>query len=51
LWNRIVKDEAKVPIPNWHKKTLQERLKDIEIQPEDTHEWESVRAEIQKEHG
>lgn len=49
LWNRIAEDEAKVPVPNWHKNIIKERLRDLETQPEDVYEWEDVRAELQKE--
>jgi hypothetical protein len=49
LWNHITKDEAKVPVPNWHKEIIQERIKNSKEQPEDIYEWENLRAELQRE--
>ncbi len=49
LWNRIAEDEGKVPVPNWHKQIIQERLIALETKPEDVYDWEEVRSEIKRE--
>ncbi len=49
LWDSIAEDEGKVPVPNWHKQIIQERLRALETQPEDVCDWEEVRSEIKRE--
>ena len=46
LWDQIAADPDSVPIPESHRKTLEERLKDYEADPEAGRPWEEVRDDI-----
>lgn len=48
LWESIEPEEevAFLSIPDWQRRVLDERLADIERNPEDEQTWEEVKAEI-----
>ena len=46
LWDRIAATPDRVPIPDWHKAILDERLADLEANPDDAVPWEQVRDEL-----
>jgi putative addiction module component (TIGR02574 family) len=48
LWDRIAAKEDLVPVPDWHRAILDERLADLEANPEASRPWEEVRAELLK---
>jgi putative addiction module component (TIGR02574 family) len=48
LWDRIAAKEDRVPIPDWHRKILDERLADLQANPNASRPWEEVRAELLK---
>ena len=48
LWNRIAAKEDRVPVPEWHRAILDERLADLEANPDAGRPWEAVRAELLK---
>lgn len=48
LWDRIAADESQVPVPDWHREVLDERLADYEVHPERGRPWEEVEADILK---
>jgi hypothetical protein len=33
LWERIVESPDQLPVPDWHREVLDERLKDFELEP------------------
>jgi putative addiction module component (TIGR02574 family) len=46
LWDRIAATPDRVPVPDWHKAILDERLADLEANPDDAVPWEQVRDEL-----
>jgi putative addiction module component (TIGR02574 family) len=48
LWDRISAREDKVPVPDWHREVLDERLADLDAHPEGGRRWEDVEAELLK---
>ena len=49
LWDRIAAKEDRVPVPDWHREILDERLADLEANPDAGRPWEEVRADLLKE--
>lgn len=45
LWNQIASDEDEVPVPQWHREILRERL--ATKAREKTESWEDVRARLE----
>jgi len=48
LWDRIAAKESAVPVPEWHREILDERLADLEADPEASRPWDAVRADLLK---
>ena len=48
LWDRIAAKEDRVPVPGWHREILDERLADLQANPNASRPWEEVRAELLK---
>lgn len=46
LWSRITAKPDQVPVPDWHRGVLRERLAVDETGGERTTSWEQVRGEI-----
>jgi len=46
LWDRIAADESQVPVPDWHRELLNERLADYEADPHQGRPWEEVEADL-----
>lgn len=46
LWDRIAETPERVPVPDWHKSILDERLADHEENADDAMPWEKVRDEL-----
>ena len=42
LWDRIAANEAQVPVPNWHRDVLKERVADYQANPDEGQSWEST---------
>ncbi|MBI3666910.1 MAG: addiction module protein [Acidobacteria bacterium] len=51
LWDRIAAKPDQVPIPQWHRQVLDERLAAHEANPEVARPWEAVRDEIRSKLG
>jgi putative addiction module component (TIGR02574 family) len=51
LWDRIAAKPDQVPVPQWHKRVLEERLAAHEAHPEVARPWEEVRNEIRSKLG
>lgn len=49
LWDRIGAKEDRVPVPGWHREILDERLADLEANPDAGRSWEDVRADLLKD--
>ena len=48
LWERITANPERVPVPEWHKRILDERLRDMEENPGDELPWEEVRSRLRR---
>lgn len=48
LWDRIASTPDSVPVPDWHKHVVNERLASYRANPEAGKTWEQVRAELDK---
>ena len=48
LWYRIAATPEAVPVPDWHREIIDERLKDLEANPEAGDSWEAVHERLGK---
>ena len=48
LWDRIAATPEAVPVPDWHREIIDERLKDLEANPEAGDSWEAVHERLGK---
>lgn len=46
LWDRIAASPESIPVPDWHRDILDERLKDLEVNPEAGDSWDVVRERL-----
>jgi len=46
LWDRIAASPEQVPVPDWHRELLDERLKDYEANPDAGESWDVVRERL-----
>jgi putative addiction module component (TIGR02574 family) len=46
LWDRITAKPEQIPIPDWHRQVLDQRIAAHESNPEQGTPWEEVRDEI-----
>lgn len=44
LWNRVASDEDEVPVPEWHRQLLRERLATAD--PDQAEPWEDVKSRL-----
>lgn len=49
LWDRIAADPESVPVPEWHREILEERLASATADGDETLDWADVREELVKE--
>jgi len=47
LWDRIAASPEEVPVPEWHKQIVSERLAAYRANPNEGRTWEQVRENIQ----
>jgi putative addiction module component (TIGR02574 family) len=47
LWDRIAAQPREVPVPDWHRELLEERLEAYRANPNEGRSWEEVRNELQ----
>jgi len=46
LWDRIAAKPDEIPVPDWHRQFLDERLAAYEASPQEGRPWEEVREEL-----
>ena len=51
LWERIAADPSKVPVPDWHREVVAERLEAYRELPEEGSSWDQVRENIERKLG
>lgn len=47
LWDRIAASSDRVPVLDWHRQVIEERLADHEANPDDVVSWDEVRSAIE----
>jgi putative addiction module component (TIGR02574 family) len=54
LWDRIAASPEAIPVPGWHREILDQRLNDLEANPDAGDNWdvvqERLRGELNKPH-
>ncbi|CAE6760308.1 MAG: addiction module protein [Nitrospira sp.] len=48
LWDRIATTPEQVPVPEWHRRIIRERLKAYREHPVAGRSWTEVRADIER---
>ena len=48
LWDRIAATAETVPVPDWHHEILDERLKDLQAEPDSGDSWKVVQERLRK---
>ena len=48
LWDRIAASPDTIPVPDWHREILDERLKDLEANPAAVEGWEVVQEGLRR---
>jgi len=51
LWDRIAAKPDQVPVPDWHRQVLDERIAAHEADPRGDRPWEEIRDEIRSKLG
>ena len=46
LWDRIAAKEDAVPVSDWHREVLNERLADLQANPDAGRPWEEVKTNL-----
>jgi putative addiction module component (TIGR02574 family) len=48
LWDRIAATPETVPVPDWHREIIDERLKDLATDPNAGDSWDTVQERLRK---
>jgi len=48
LWDRIAATPETIPVPDWHREIIDNRLKDLEANPDAGDSWEAVQERLRK---
>jgi putative addiction module component (TIGR02574 family) len=48
LWDRIAATRETIPVPDWHREIIDERLKDLEDNPAAGDGWDAVQERLRK---
>ena len=46
LWDRIAAKPDQVPVPDWHREVIRQRMAEQEASPTEGQPWEEARGEI-----
>ena len=49
LWDYVVANASKVPVPDWHRRILNERLTEYHAAPHEGKAWPQVRDQLLRE--
>ena len=48
LWDRIAATPDAIPVPEWHREIIEQRLKEFEANPDAGESWEAVQERLRK---
>ena len=48
LWGRMAASPESIPVLEWHREILDERLKDLDANPDSGEPWEVVQARLRR---
>jgi putative addiction module component (TIGR02574 family) len=48
LWDRIAASPEEVPVPEWHKQIISERLAAYRANPNEGRTWEQIRTDLEQ---
>ena len=48
LWNRIAATPETIPVPDWHREIIDERVKELDVDPEAGEDWDVVKERLRK---
>ena len=48
LWDRIAATPEAIPVPDWHREIIDQRLEDLEADPDAGDGWDAVKGRLQK---
>ena len=51
LWDRMAAKPDQVPVPDWHRQVVRQRMSDQETSPSEGRLWEEVREETRNKLG
>lgn len=46
LWDRIAATEGEVPVPEWHREVLEQRLAEVDGDPDAGRPWEEMEVDL-----
>ncbi len=49
LWDRIAASDETVPVPEWHKAIIHQRVNELETAPDSVVDWAEVRDQITRD--
>lgn len=47
LWDSLAREPERVPVPDWHRELIRDRLAADDAEPDTTETWEEVRGQIE----
>lgn len=47
LWDSLAREPARVPVPDWHRELIRERIAVDDAEAGDTETWDEVRRQIE----
>ena len=48
LWDRIAATPETIPVPDWHREIIDERVKELEVDPDAGDDWDVVKERLRK---
>ena len=49
LWERVSVNPERLPVPEWHRSVLTDRVAEHEVSPDDVVPWPEARANIERD--
>lgn len=51
LWDRIAATPETIPVPDWHREIIDERVKELDVDPDAGDDWDVVQERLRKKFG